>query len=85
MNFLMQLPKDKLGHTLAGLVMFNFALLFLNVVTSLILVVIVAMGKEIYDYFHRDKHTPDFLDFIATISVPVVLTILIYLKGGIYA
>jgi hypothetical protein len=46
MNFLMQLPKDKLGHALAGLIIFNFALLFLNVVTSLILVAMVAWGKR---------------------------------------
>ena len=83
MNFLMQLPKDKLGHVLAGLIIFNFALLFFDVVTSLILVLVVAAGKEVYDYFHKDKHTPDFYDFLATISVPIVLTILIYLKGGL--
>ena len=83
MNLLMQLPKDKLGHALAGLIIFNFALLFFDVVTSLILVLVVAAGKEVYDYFHRDKHTPDFYDFLATISVPIVLTILIYLKGGL--
>ena len=85
MNFLMQLPKDKLGHALAGLVIFNFALLFVNVAVALILVAIVAGLKEGYDFLHKDKHTPDFWDFVATISVPVVLTILIYLKGGINA
>jgi len=83
MNFLMQLPKDKLGHALAGLIIFNFALLFVNVVTSLILVAIVASGKEVYDYFHKNKHTPDFLDFIATIVLPCSFALLIYLKGGL--
>ena len=83
MNFLMQLPKDKLGHALAGLIIFNFALLFVGVGTSLILVLVVAAGKEIYDYFNRDKHTPDFLDFIATVSMPFLFSLLIYLKGVI--
>lgn len=30
-------------------------------------VLVVAFGKEVYDYYHRDKHTPDGLDAIATI------------------
>jgi len=81
MNFLMTLPKDKLGHSLAGLIIFNFALLFVSVWISLILVMLVAAGKEVYDYFHRNKHTPDVYDFLATISMPLVFTILIYFKG----
>ena len=25
----------------------------------------IGLGKEIYDYYHRDKHTPDIKDLIA--------------------
>jgi hypothetical protein len=30
-------------------------------------VAIVALLKEIYDYLHKDIHTPDFLDWVATV------------------
>ena len=30
-------------------------------------VLVVAFGKEVYDYYHRDKHTSDGADAVATI------------------
>lgn len=31
-------------------------------------VVLAAVGKEVYDRANRDKHTPDFLDAVATVA-----------------
>lgn len=33
----------------------------------MVAVLVVAFGKEVYDYYHRDSHTPDGADAIATI------------------
>jgi hypothetical protein len=33
---------------------------------------LVASGKEVYDYMHRDSHTPDIWDLIATLCGAVV-------------
>ena len=30
-------------------------------------ILVVAFGKEVYDYYHRDKHTSDGADAVATI------------------
>jgi hypothetical protein len=35
-------------------------------------VLLVASGKEIYDYMHRDSHTPDFMDIVATMAGALV-------------
>lgn len=35
-------------------------------------VVLAAVGKEVYDRIHRDRHTPDPLDALATIAGGVV-------------
>ena len=38
-------------------------------------VVLAAVGKEVYDYIHRDKHTPDFMDAVATLAGGVVCSL----------
>lgn len=30
--------------------------------------IVAGIGKEIYDYKHKDKHTPELLDAVATIA-----------------
>jgi high-affinity nickel permease len=34
---------------------------------SIVVVAIIALLKEIYDYLHKDIHTPDFWDWVATV------------------
>jgi hypothetical protein len=34
---------------------------------SILVVAVIALLKEIYDYLHKDIHTPDFLDWVATV------------------
>ena len=52
---------DKAEHFLIG------AIVALCPIYPMLAVLIVAWGKELYDYFHKDKHTCDALDAIATI------------------
>jgi hypothetical protein len=58
------IPTDKVYHCLGGVVLFAIGQLFGY---GLALAIIGAITKEIYDYFHQDKHTPDIWDAIATI------------------
>lgn len=54
---------DKLLHVCAGLIIF-FLL-------GLPLVIIIAAAKEGFDWWYHGK--PDLLDFIATITIPVII------------
>lgn len=56
---------DKLIHFVAGLLV-SISALYVQQLVALLLVCCVAVGKEIYDYFHPN-HTPCALDAIVTI------------------
>lgn len=53
--------SDKVWHLLFGVIA------ALCPLYPMVAVLIVAFGKELYDYFHKDKHTCDAMDAIATI------------------
>jgi hypothetical protein len=59
-------PLDKQAHFVVGAVAGLFGYLILGYY-SLILVAIIAAVKEAYDYLHKDIHTCDFFDFLATV------------------
>ena len=66
MNWLANIPQDKAGHFIAGLLI--YALLhFIAPVIGLLAVAVAAIGKEGYDYMNRAKHTPDVWDAVATL------------------
>ena len=52
---------DKAQHFILG------AVAALCPIYPLAAVLLVAWGKELYDYLHKDKHTCDAMDAIATI------------------
>lgn len=69
------IPHDKALHALGGSLVFAVARLALLVagwnsstarVAAITVAVIVAIGKELYDLLHRDRHTPDVKDTLAT-------------------
>ena len=62
--FLNNIPSDKIYHCLGGVVLFAIGQLFGY---GLALAVTGAVVKEIYDYMHKDTHTPDVWDAVATI------------------
>ena len=58
-------PQDKLAHFAVGVLIYAAAH-FVSPIIGLAAVAVAAVGKEIYDWFHRDKHTPDVWDAVAT-------------------
>ena len=81
MNFLkiLIIPHDKALHALYGLIIYSFLSLFITPATALLVVAVKAFGKEIYDFYHQDKHTVDVMDAIATALVPMMLFFLQWL------
>ena len=61
-----KVPADKQAHALCGLVIAALLTPFIGAY-SIVVVAIVALLKEIYDYLHKDIHTPDFWDWVATV------------------
>jgi hypothetical protein len=61
-----KVPADKQAHFLCGLVIAALLTPLIGAY-SIVVVAIVALLKEIYDYLHKDIHTPDFLDWVATV------------------
>ncbi len=61
-----KVPADKQMHFLCGLVIAALLTPFIGAYT-IVVVAIIALLKEIYDYLHKDIHTPDFWDWVATV------------------
>jgi hypothetical protein len=57
---------DKLYHFTAGVIIYIFSSIILNNWLSMIPVIIIGAGKELYDLY-SGKGTPDWWDFIWTI------------------
>jgi hypothetical protein len=66
MNPLNKLPHDKALHFIVGVLIYAAAH-FVSPVVGMIAVTVAAVGKEVYDYMNRDKHTPDLWDAVATL------------------
>jgi hypothetical protein len=66
-NPLRDMPADKQGHFIVGLLAY-MVFHFISVGVALIVVAVMAVGKEIHDWFHRDRHTPDLWDAVATMA-----------------
>ena len=67
----LDLPHDKTLHVIAGVVVYAVAH-FVSPVVGFGAVVSAGIGKEIYDLFHRDKHTPEVMDAVATIAGGII-------------
>lgn len=65
------IPDDKVRHFAVGVVIYAVAH-FAGPVVGLTAVVAAGVVKEICDYFHKDTHTPDVWDAVATILGGVV-------------
>jgi hypothetical protein len=68
---MINLPYDKALHFIVGVLIYAAAH-FISPVVGMVAVTIAAVGKEVYDWFHRDRHTPDVWDAVATIAGGVV-------------
>lgn len=59
------IPKDKLLHFIAGVVVYSIALTFIGPANAFLMSVLIGLLKEIVDLFNPDS-TPDVYDFTAT-------------------
>jgi hypothetical protein len=75
-----KVPADKQAHFLCGLVIAALLTPFIGAY-SIVVVAIVALLKEIYDYLHKDIHTPDFWDWVATVLGGLVGFVIVALLG----
>ena len=66
LNALKSIPVDKQLHFYAGAIIGFSLSLFIPFGISFIAVIIIGALKELYDYYHPDKHTCDFYDWLAT-------------------
>ena len=60
------IPADKQMHFLSGAILGILFAPFIGWWSGMLVVSFVAMIKEIYDFLHRNKHTPDIWDWVAT-------------------
>ena len=61
------IPADKQMHFLSGAILATAILLVTGSPSvSFVSVSLVACLKEVYDLLHKDKHTPDVWDWVAT-------------------
>jgi hypothetical protein len=66
-----KVPCDKQMHMLSGFIIAAVLTPFIGAYSILVVAVIAAL-KEIYDARHPDKHTADFMDWVATVLGGVV-------------
>lgn len=60
-----KVPVDKFMHFISGLVIAALLTPFIGAY-SIVVVAIIALLKEIYDYLHPESHTADIWDWVAT-------------------
>jgi len=71
-----KIPHDKALHALGGIIIYSTLIMFIPNLIALIVVLVIATLKEVYDYYNPDKHTADLNDIIATILIPTYLELI---------
>jgi hypothetical protein len=68
------MPIDKQYHFLAGFCIYLIAALFMPAIQAMIPVIVIATGKEVWDYVNMEG-TPDINDLLYTIygAMPVLI------------
>jgi hypothetical protein len=74
------MPIDKQYHILAGFCIYLIAALFMPTFAALIPVIVIATGKEVWDYVNMEG-TPDINDLLYTIygAMPVLILKLLFI------
>ena len=75
-----KVPCDKQMHMLSGFIIAVLLTPFIGAYSILVVAVIAAL-KEIYDARHPDKHTADFMDWVATTLGGIVGFVIVALLG----
>ena len=71
-------PADKQMHLMSGFLIAVVLTPFIGAYAILV-VAIIALLKEIYDYEHKSIHTPDIWDWVATTLGGVLGTVIVSL------
>lgn len=74
---LLSIDKDKLLHSFYGTLIYALVSVF-SAYIALCVVLLVAVGKEVYDY--KDYGKFDIVDLVYTITIPCFLTIVEIVK-----
>ena len=61
------IAQDKANHFIYGLLTFTVTQAAFGILIAAVVTALVAAAKEGYDFLHKDVHTPDFMDFLATV------------------
>ena len=69
-------PADKQMHAIGGFLIALVLTPFIGA-ASLAWVALLALAKEVYDWVNKDIHTPDLMDWVATLLGGVVAVVLI--------
>ena len=79
----MKIPKDKKKHFVAGFAITAIVSLFFGYIIGVIVAVIAAAGKELYDKV-TGTGTPEVLDFVATIAGAAAAVIASVVLSSLY-
>lgn len=71
--------QDKLLHFTVGTVIMTLTIVLQSILLSVIVLLAVSFGKEAYDYFNKDSHTPELNDALYTIAGGTVSLFAYYL------
>ena len=72
-----KVPVDKFMHFISGLLIAVVLTPFIGFY-SVLIVALIALAKEVYDYLHPDLHTADIWDWVATTLGGIVGVLLVY-------
>ncbi len=79
-NNMLIIPHDKALHAFYGLLVYNIVSLY-DPIWAICVVAAQAVGKEVYDYFNKEKHTPDVMDIVWTLAPALIVFVLQYYIG----
>lgn len=76
-----KIPHDKALHAIGGVLIFAVAItLSLSITLSLLIIAVIGVGKELLDAQDPKHHTADIWDAVATIALPLIVAIAIYIR-----
>lgn len=75
-----KVPCDKQMHFACGFIIAALLTPFIGAY-SIVVVAIIALLKEVYDFLHPESHTADFWDWVATVLGGLVGFVVVALLG----
>ena len=76
-----RVPADKQMHAISGAILGMALYPVIGIDFGLQTIIVIALGKEVYDYYNQDVHTPDIWDTIATVIGGIVMAFIFSFIG----